>query len=176
MHRYLSLVILALAGAAVAAEVESRQLTHYLPQDFLETAVRTENWTEVPLAVKGGVRKGDVVRIWAGGSIDRGNGEQPGQNINGPVGFSPMEKANFALSADPSHCFALLFKTESVGPAKCLPPGQPLEIKLTKDKEKLFVGFNDEKGRYQDNHLGKGRRHELDPLWVRVEVVRITVD
>ena len=56
------------------------------------------------------------------------------------------------------------------------PPGQPLEIKLTMDKEKLFVGFNDEKGRYQDNHLGNGRRHELDPLWVRVEVVRITVD
>ena len=69
-----------------------------------------------------------------------------------------------------------MFKTESAGPANCLPPGQPLEIKLTKDKEKLFVGFNDEKGRYQDNHLGKGRRHELDPLWVRIEVVRITVD
>ena len=51
-----------------------------------------------------------------------------------------------------------------------------LDIKLTKDGEKLWVGFNDEKGRYQDNHLGKGRRHELDPLWVRVEVVRITVD
>ena len=34
----------------------------------------------------------------------------------------------------------------------------------------------DEKGRYNDNHLGKGKRHELDPLWLRVEVVRITVD
>ena len=47
---------------------------------------------------------------------------------------------------------------------------------MTKDKEKLWIGFNDEKGRYQDNHLGKGRRHELDPLWVRIEVVRMTVD
>jgi hypothetical protein len=40
----------------------------------------------------------------------------------------------------------------------------------------LWIGFNDERGRYLDNHLGKGRRHELDPLWVRVEVVRIIVD
>src|ERR1043166_6865136 len=98
--------LLILATSALAAEVESRQLTHYLPQDFLETAVRTENWTEVPLAVKGGVRKGDVVRIWAGGSIDRGNGEQPGQNVNGPAGFTPAEKGTFALSGDPGHAFA----------------------------------------------------------------------
>ncbi len=176
MRPHACLLVLALAAAALAAEVESRQLTHYLPQDFLETAVRTEKWTEVPLAVKGGVRKGDVVRVWAGGLIDRGNGEQPGQNVNGPAGFAPNEKATFALSAEPSHAFALLFKIESAGPIKCLPPGQPLEIKLTKDNEKLFIGFNDEKGRYQDNHLGKGRRHEFDPLWVRVEVVRISVD
>jgi hypothetical protein len=27
-----------------------------------------------------------------------------------------------------------------------------------------------------DNHLGKGRRHELDPLGMRIEVVRIIVD
>src|SRR3954470_9668467 len=68
-----------------AAEVESRQLTHYVPQDALEAAVRKEGWTEVPLAVKGGVRRGDVVRIWAGGVIDRG-GEQPGQTVGGPEG------------------------------------------------------------------------------------------
>jgi hypothetical protein len=164
-----------------AADVESRQLTHYLPQDFLETAVRTEGWSEVPLNVKGGVRKGDVVRIWAGGSIDRGNGEQPGQNVNGPSGIDPRprlagDKPTFALSPETAHAFSLLFKTESLGPIKCLPAGKPLEIKLTKDKEKLSVGFNDEKGRYLDNHLGKGKRHELDPLWVRIEVVRITVD
>src|SRR5947208_9378810 len=91
------------ATSLFAADVESRQLTHYLPQDFLETAVRTENWTEVPLAVKGGARTGDVVRIWAGGSIDRGNGERPGQNVNGPAGFAATEKANFALSGDPGH-------------------------------------------------------------------------
>src|ERR1700682_6848176 len=75
------------SGPAFAADVESRQLTHYLPQDFLETAVRKEDWTEVKLDVKGGVRKGDVVRIWAGGSIDRGNGDQPGENVNGPEGL-----------------------------------------------------------------------------------------
>jgi hypothetical protein len=162
-----------------AADLESRQLTHYVPQDALEAAVRKEGWTEVSLAVKGGVRKGDVVRVWAGGSIDRG-GEQPGENVGGPHGIDPKslgrEKPAFALSAEPAHAYALLFKTDGAGPAACLPPGKPLEIKLTADGEKLFVGFNDEKGRYQDNHLGKGKRHELDPLWVRIEVVRMTVD
>jgi hypothetical protein len=171
---------LSAANLLFAADVESRQLTHYLPQDFLETAVRTEGWTEVTLAVKGGIRQGDVVRVWAGGSIDRGNGDQPGQNVNGPDGVDPATfdcaKPTCALSADPAHAYALLFKTESAGPARCLPPGRPLEIKMTKDNEKLSVGFNDERGRYQDNHLGRGRRHELDPLWVRIEVVRITVD
>src|SRR5438445_415619 len=79
------LVVLTGALVAAAADVESRVLTHYLPQDFLETAVRTENWTEVPLDVKGGVRKGDTVRIWTGGSIDRG-GDRPGDNVGGPTG------------------------------------------------------------------------------------------
>jgi hypothetical protein len=158
-----------------AAEVESRQLTHYVPQDALEAAVRKEGWTEVPLAVKGGVRKGDVVRVWAGGSIDRG-GEQPGENVGGPEGIASRGKATFALSAEPAHAFALLFKTDGTAPAACRPPGKPLEIKASKDDEKLWVGFNDDKGRYADNHLGRGRRHEFDPLWVRIEVVRITVD
>src|SRR5437660_7461531 len=81
------MVLLALTGAAGAADVESRVLTHYVPQDFLETVVRTEGWTELPLDVKGGVRKGDVVRVWAGGSIDRGNGDQPGQNVSSPAGL-----------------------------------------------------------------------------------------
>jgi len=163
------------AKNALAADVESRQLTHYVPQDLLEAAVRKEGWTEVPLALKGGVGTGDVVRVWAGGSIDRGNGDQPGENINGPQGIGTA-KGDFALSAQPAHAFALLFKTDVAGPTACLPPGKPLEIKLTKDGEKLWVGFNDEKGRYQDNHLGRGKRHELDPLWVRIEVVRMTVD
>jgi hypothetical protein len=173
------ILVLAVPCLAVAAELESRQLTHFVPQDFLENAVRLEKWTEVPLNVKGGVRKGDVVRIWAGGSIDRGNGDQPGENINGPEG-APLQRGNenptFALSPTPAHAYALLFRTESTPAIACLPPGKPLEIKLSKDKEKLWVGFNDETGRYLDNHLGKGKRHELDPLWVRVEVVRITVD
>ena len=174
-------IVLSLGAAltAVAAEVESRILTHYVPQDFLETAVRTEGWTEVALDVKGGVRKGDVVRIWTGGSIDRGNGDRPGQNVNGPAGpenpVAGVEPAQLALSSDPADAFALLFKTETSGVKKAT-PGKPLEIKLTKDKERLWLGFNDEKGHYADNHLGKGRRHELDPLWLRIEVVRTVVD
>ena len=180
MRRFALIPVLGLACAAFAADVESRQLTHYVPQDFLEAAVRTETWHEVVLEVKGGVRKGDVVRIWAGGVIDRGNGEQPGVHVDGPQGIDTAVfdsfKPDCALSPELEHSYALLFKTESTGPTKCMPPGKPLEIKLTRDKEKLWIGFNDEKGRYQDNHLGKGKRHELDPLWVRIEVVRITVD
>src|SRR5262245_6184273 len=136
MRGLILIPVLGICCAAFAADVESRQLTHYIPQDSLETVVRTEIWTEVPLAVKGGVRKGDVVRVWAGGSIDRG-GEQPGQNVNGPDGLDPKslgsEKPTFALSAEPAHAYALLFKTETAGPVKCLPAGKPLEIKLTKD-------------------------------------------
>jgi hypothetical protein len=173
-------LVFALALAASGAEVESRVLTHYVPQDLLETAVRTEGWTEIPLNVKGGVRKGDVVRIWTGGSIDRGNGDQPGQNVAGPAGVEavppPAETQKLALSPEPGHAFCLLFKTESPQLKKCVPPGKPLEIKLATDKEKLWVGFNDLRRHYHDNHLGKGRRHELDPLWVRIEVVRIIVD
>ena len=168
---------LLLVLAARAAEVESRVLTHYVPQDLLETAVRTEGWTEVPLAVKGGVRKGDVVRVWAGGSIDRGNGDQPGENTNGPAGVegAAADAQKLALSPDAKHAFALLVKTEGAGLNKPQPPGQPLEITLTKDGEKVWLGFNDEKGRYADNHRGKGRRHEFDPLWLRIEVVRTIV-
>ena len=160
--------------------MESRVLTHYVPQDTLETAVRTEGWTEIALAVKGGARKGDVIRIWAGGSIDRGNGDQPGENVNGPTGLSTAITTagakRLALSPVAADAFALLVKTETSGIKKSLTPGKPLEIPFTKDKEKFWLGFNDEKGRYQDNHLGKGRRHELDPLWVRIEVVRTIVD
>lgn len=164
----------------LAADVESRVLTHYVPQDFLEAAVRKEDWSEVVLDVKGGVRKGDMVRIWAGGVIDRGNGDQPGQNASGPSGPEPAAlagpKPDLTLAPEPALAFALLFKTDTSGLKKCLPPGKPLEIRLTEDKEKLWVGFNDERGRYYDNHIGKGLRHELDPLWVRIEVVRTIVD
>jgi len=180
MRKSALLFAIVISSSAFAADVESRQLTHYLPQDMLEIAVRTEGWTEAPLVIKGGIRKGDVVRVWAGGSIDRGNDEQPGQNVNGPDGIDTAifdcTKPDCALSPKLEHTYALLFKTESTGPTKCLPPGKPLEIKLTKDNAKLWLGFNDEKGRYQDNHLGKGKRHELDPLWARIEVVRTTVD
>lgn len=171
---------LALSLAAGAADVESRVLTHYVPQDMLESAVRKEGWTLIPLAVKGGVRKDDVVRIWSGGSIDVGNGDYPGQFLSGPSGgvFKGLtiEPGRMALSPEPAHAYALLWKTEGKTVYRAQVPGKPLLIKLTKDKEQLWVGFNDERGRYQDNHLGKGRRHELDPLWVRIEVVRIIVD
>jgi hypothetical protein len=165
-------LLLCLAGPA--AEVESRVLTHYVPQDLLESVVRKEGWTGLSLAVKGGVRKGDVVRVWAGGSIDRG-GERPGANVNGPAGLGGGG-STFALSAEASHAYAVLVKTDTSGVKKCLPPGKPLEIKLTRDAEQVWLGFNDARGRYHDNRLGKGRRHELDPLWVRIEVVRVVVD
>jgi hypothetical protein len=173
------ILVLALTSIAAGAELESRVLTHYLPQDLLETAVRTEGWTEVPLDLKGGLRKGDVVRIWMGGSIDRGNGDHPGDNVNGPAGVdggTAVDAAKMVLSTEKADAFAVLVKTESAGPKRPAPPGKPLEIKLTKDKEKLWIGFNDEKGRYADNHLGKGRHHESDPFWVRIEVVRTIVD
>ena len=169
-----------LSLTALADEVESRVLTHYVPQDVLESAVRNPGWTLIPLAVKGGVRKGDVVRIWSGGSIDVGNGDYPGQYVGAPSGPAPkglpVEPARMMLSPEPAHAYALLWKTEGKQVYRSQVPGKPLEIKLTKDKEQLWVGFNDERGRYLDNHLGKGRRHELDPAWVRIEVVRIIVD
>jgi hypothetical protein len=170
------LLVLVVVVSVSGAEVESRVLTHYLPQDFLEAAVRSEKWTVLSLDVKGGLRKGDVVRIWSGGLIDRGNGETPGQNVNGPEGTAADDAARLALAPDAQLAFALLFKAETSGIHKCLPAGKPLEITLTRDKEALWIGFNDERGRYSDNHLGKGLRHERDPLWVRVEVVRIIVD
>src|SRR5262249_25605878 len=87
--RIITLVaIIILAMNASAAELESRVLTHYIPQDFLETAVRNEGWTEVAINLKGGLVKGDTIRIWAGGSIDRGNGDQPSQFVAGPAGDS----------------------------------------------------------------------------------------
>src|SRR6266849_2159359 len=89
-----------------AAELESRVLTHYIPQDFLETAVRTEGWTEVAINLKGGLVKGDTIRIWAGGSIDRGNGDQPSQYVAGPEGESSRQSAGDlkgALSSQPEH-------------------------------------------------------------------------
>jgi hypothetical protein len=172
--------ILSLPLVAPAAELESRVLTHYVPQDLLETIVRKEGWSELSLNVKGGVRKGDVIRVWAGGAIDRGDADQPGQNVGGPAGLagdnSGVDPRTLALSPEPNHAFALLFKTEGPALKKCSPPGKPMEVTVTKDKERLWVGFNDLRGRYFDNHLGKGRRHELDPLWLRIEVVRTIVD
>src|ERR1700751_1290257 len=112
MQRVFLIVLVSLAGAmvAVAADVESRVLTHYVPQDLLETAVRTEAWTEVPLKVAGGTRKGDLVRLWAGGSIDRGNGDPPGDNVGGPDGvggLSAEAARKLALSPTAEHAFAM---------------------------------------------------------------------
>src|SRR5580693_4405591 len=110
MRRLTIATCLLCVWSACAADVESRQLTHYLPQDSLEMIVRTEGWTEVALDVKGGVRKGDMVRVWAGGVIDRGGGEQPGVNSNGPNGLNPAvfdsAKPDFALSPKLDHAYA----------------------------------------------------------------------
>jgi hypothetical protein len=172
-------LVCVIAILLTGADVESRRLTHYVPQDLLETAVRSESWTEIPLKVKGGILKGDRVRIWAGGSIDRG-GDQPGQNVSGPAGERPgvssQVSSSLVLSSNPAHAFALLLKNDGATVYRSPAPGQPLEIKMSKDAERLWVGFNDEKGHFQDNHLGRGRQHEFDPLWVRVEVVRTIVD
>src|SRR4051812_28570090 len=112
MLRFTGLVTVLLGGIAWSAEVESRRLTHYVPQDLLETAVRSEDWTEIPLALKGGILKGDTVRIWTGGSVDRGNGDQPGQNFNAPTGIAGGGPS-LNLSTDPAHAYALLFKNET---------------------------------------------------------------
>jgi hypothetical protein len=179
MRRTASLLaLLCITATLCADDVESRRLTHYLPQDFLEESVRKDGWTEVPLPLKGGVQKADTLRIWAGGSIDRGNGEPPGKNASGPAGVFPkeMDVSRLSLSPKSEHAYALLFKTSKCGPVRCAAPGQALEIRLSEDNEKLYLGFNDERGAFHDNHIGRGARHALDPLWVRVEVVRIIVD
>jgi len=163
-----------------AADLESRALTHYVPQNDLEAIVRKDGWTEIVLKPFGGVRKGDFARIWSGGVIDRGGGDYPGQVADAPTGVNGsklgVNPAKLAISPDPRHAFALLFKTEEGVAHPCAAQGKPLEVKFTKDGARLWIGFNDEKGRFIDNHLGKGRRHELDPLWVRIEVIRIVVD
>src|SRR5439155_20465500 len=106
MRTLACMLVFVVALAATAADLESRVLTHYVPQDLLEKAVRTEGWTEVPLDVKGGVRKGDTVRIWTGGSIDRGNGDYPGQNVASPCGpqapATEVDVQKLALSPDPA--------------------------------------------------------------------------
>lgn len=178
--RHLSVgLVLLLVVAAPAAELESRALTHYLPQDFLEGVIRKEGWTEIVLKPYGGVRKGDKARIWAGGVIDRGGGDQPGKIVAGPAGPDgkiTVDGGKLTLSSDPALAYAILFKTEEGALHRCLAPGKPLEIPLTKEGARLWIAFNDERGRFLDNHLGKGLRHELDPAWVRVEVIRIIVD
>src|SRR5258708_696226 len=113
----LGLILLVILSTS-AAEVESRVLTHYVPQDFLEESVRKEGWSEVKLAVKGGRRKGDVVRLWAGGSIDRG-GDKPGETVDGPAGPGKGGGSTFALSAKPEDAFALLVKTDSAPAKRC---------------------------------------------------------
>jgi hypothetical protein len=180
MRTLMIALVLATAMTLQAADLESRALTTYLPQDMLETIVRKEGWTELTLKPFGGIRKGDILRVWAGGLVDRGGAEAPGQNAAGPTGLDAagagMDPAKLALSPSPKHAGAILFKTEEGVPHACNVPGKPLQIPLTKENARVWIGFNDEKGAFNDNHLGKGRRHELDPLWIRVEVIRIVVD
>jgi hypothetical protein len=170
-------MILTVSFSARAADLESRALTHYVPQDLLENVVRKEGWTEIVLKPYDGVKKNDIARIWTGGVIDHGNSNQPGVHVAGPDGVkvTPAEAAKMAVSGQPDLAYSLLFKTEEGVLYKPI-PGKPLEIRLTKAGARLWVAFNDQRGRYTDNHLGKGRRYESDPLWVRVEVIRIIVD
>jgi hypothetical protein len=180
MPRAATLVIFFLCMTCPAAELESRALTHYVPQDLLEEVVRKEGWTEIVLKPYGGIRKGDVARIWTGGMIDHGNGNQPGVHVAGPSGqgatLAKEHAEHMSLSHLADQAFALLFKTEDGKIYRCQAAGKPLEIRLGREGARLWIGFNDLHGRYKDNHLGKGRRYELDPLWVRIEVIRITVD
>lgn len=179
-QRIAILALFTLCLASHGAELESRALTHYVPQDLLESIVRKEEWTEIVLKPYNGVRKGDIARIWAGGMIDHGNGNQPGVNVAGPSGptikIPAAESLRMGLTPDPDHAYAVLFKTDDGKIHRSEASGKPLQIPLASDGARLWIGFNDLKGRYNDNHLGKGRRYELDPLWVRIEVIRITVD
>jgi hypothetical protein len=174
------LAVMGMVLTSRGAELESRALTHYVPQDLLETIIRKESWTEIVLKPYDGVRKGDIARIWSGGMIDYCNGTQPGVNVaapSGPAGkVSADDAARMALSPEAGQAYSLLFKTEDGKIHKCLPMGKPLQIPLTKDGARLWVGFNDLRGQYADNHLGQGRRYERDPAWVRIEVIRIIVD
>ena len=103
MRAFTVLSFLILALTASAADLESRALTHYVPQDLLENIVRKEGWTEITLKPYDGVKKNDIARIWTGGVIDHGNGNQPGVNVTGPDGakVSPAEAAKMALSPRP---------------------------------------------------------------------------
>src|SRR5262245_48755267 len=100
--------------SAGAADLESRALTTYVAQDTLEGLVRKEGWLELTLKPYGGVRKGDILRVWAGGVIDRGNGDAPGQNFAAPTGSDArkigISPANLSLSTNPGHACAILFK------------------------------------------------------------------
>src|SRR5262245_45216780 len=129
MRSLCCVVVLWLVFVASAAEMESRALTHYVPQDLLESIVRKEGWTEIVLKPYNGVRKGDKARIWAGGLIDRGGG-QPGAVVAGPAGPDAkptVDGAKFALSSDPAHAYAILLKTDDGKLHKCVAPGKPLE-------------------------------------------------
>src|SRR5262245_18707701 len=115
MPRASLLFVFALSALAPAADLESRALTHYIPQDQLEGIVRKEGWHEIGLKPFGGVHKGDKARIWAGGVIDRGGTDQPGKIFAGPAGPEgkvTVDGAKLTLSSDPVHAYAILFKTE----------------------------------------------------------------
>src|SRR5436190_18927182 len=128
---------------ASAADLESRALTTYLPQDTLEALVRKEGWLELTLKPYGGIRKGDILRVWAGGLIDRGNGDGPGQNVAGPTGLDAktmgVDPANLPLSTNPAHACAILFKTDDGVPHPCNVPGKPLQVRLTKEGAKVWI-------------------------------------
>ena len=84
MRRIVLLVILLSPLPAFAAELESRVLTHDVPTGPAGCSGPDGGLDRDRHRREGGPRKGDMVRLWAGGSIDRGSGDQPGMNVNGP--------------------------------------------------------------------------------------------
>ena len=164
-----------------AAEMESRAQTHYVPQDLLQTIVRKEGWTEITLKPYNGVRKGDVVRVWAGGVIDRGGGDAPGINVCGPTGgavhrHGGRRREVVALAPIPSTPFRSCSRPRTKSPTPAKRPANPCKSRSRRTAPACGSASTTKKGAFMDNHLGKGRRHELDPAWVRIEVIRIIVD
>src|SRR5688572_28945963 len=125
-----------------AAELESRALTHYVPQDLLQTIVRKEGWTEIVLKPYNGVRKGDIARVWSGGMIDRGGGDAPGMNVCGPTGADAgtmgVDPAKLSISTNPKHAYSIVFKTEDDVAHACQATGKPLQIPLKIDGARLW--------------------------------------
>ena len=121
-------------------------------------------------------RRGAYLGRWVDRPRQR---HKPGLNVNGPEGMPASAGPGSSPRSDGGTRDGLrsALQDRNVRREEVLcRQANRWKSSSTKDGERLWIGFNDERGQYLDNHLGKGRRHELDPLWVRIEVVRIVVD